>query len=128
MVAIMAVYEVKAEQADKHWLLYIPAIDRWTQARNLGEVELMARDLIALWFEIDEDSFELNVNYELPKDIKRHLEKASKLREQATKANAQSANEVREAAKLMHGRGLTLREIGKLLGVSFQRAGQLVNS
>ncbi|MFC6011400.1 hypothetical protein [Nocardia lasii] len=36
-------------------------IDQWTQARNLREVEPMARDLIATLLEVEPSSFEVAV-------------------------------------------------------------------
>lgn len=54
-------YRAKVSRDGKFWLIYVPKIDRWTQARNLGEVETMARDLIAIMDEVRPDSFELAI-------------------------------------------------------------------
>jgi len=43
MVAV-STHHVRVERDEKHWMLYVPEIDRVTQARNLREVEPMARD------------------------------------------------------------------------------------
>ena len=47
MVAV-STYHVRVERDEKHWMLHVPEIGRVTQARNLREVEPMARDLIAV--------------------------------------------------------------------------------
>jgi len=50
----------------RYWLVRVHEVDRWTQARHLREVEEMARDLVAVMLEVDANSFQLEVTYELP--------------------------------------------------------------
>jgi hypothetical protein len=40
-------YDCTATRDGRFWLVHVPAIDKYTQARNVAEVETMARDLIA---------------------------------------------------------------------------------
>ncbi len=53
-------------RGDLFWLVFVPEINRYTRARNLGEVEPMARDLIAVMRDVAADSFTLEVSVELP--------------------------------------------------------------
>ncbi|WP_084260281.1 hypothetical protein, partial [Mycobacterium avium] len=111
---------------DRYWLVHVPELDQYTQARNLTEVEPMARDLIALLKEIPDDSFQLDVRIELPEHVRHHLELARKYSEDAARAQAESARERRAAARGLKARGLTVRDIGTALGISHQRAQQLL--
>ena len=47
MVAKVKQYTARVTRDDRFWLIHVPEIDRFTQARHLREVEAMARDLIA---------------------------------------------------------------------------------
>ena len=55
----MAAYTARVERGEQFWLVTVPEIQRTTQARTLGEVEPMARDLIAVMEHVDPQSFEL---------------------------------------------------------------------
>lgn len=119
-------YTVRVERADKFWLLYVPEVDRHTQARHLGEVELMARDLVAVMLQVQPDSFELLVDLVLPADIRGLLDEAERLRQESARANRAAAGQARAAARGLADLGLSLRDIGIALGVSRQRAHQLL--
>jgi hypothetical protein len=47
-VAEVKTYRVDVERDGRFWLIHVPAVERWTQARNVREIEPMARDLIAI--------------------------------------------------------------------------------
>jgi DNA-directed RNA polymerase specialized sigma24 family protein len=111
----------------RFWHIRVPQIERSTQARHLREVELMARDLIAIMEDVQPDSFGLEVQIELPQDVRQELARSAELREQAAHAQAEAARLSRDAALRLYDQGLPLRDIGKVLGVSFQRAKQLVD-
>ena len=107
-------------------MLYVPEVDRWTQARNLREIETMARDLIAVMEGVPTDSFNLHVDLITPEPVAAHLARSREFAEQAATARAAAAAESRAAARELHDVGVPLRDIGELLHVSYQRAHQLV--
>lgn len=43
------------------YLVHVPEIDRWTQARSDAEVAPMARDLIATWLDVPVEGVEVEV-------------------------------------------------------------------
>jgi hypothetical protein len=119
-------YHVRVERGEKYWLLHVAEIDRWTQARNLREVEPMARDLIAIMEDVPSTSFELDIDITAPATVAAHLDRSRQLIEQAATARAAAAFEARVAALMLHDDGVPLRDVGTILGVSYQRAHQLV--
>lgn len=122
----MTTYTAVATHGERYWLVHIPELDQYTQARNLAEVEPMARDLIALLLETPANSFEIDVRVELPEEVRHHLELARKYSEDAARAQTESARERRAAARELKAIGLTVRDIGVALGISHQRAQQLL--
>jgi len=55
-------YTVNVTGEGRWWMVVIPELDGLTQARNLREVEVMARDYIAESLDVPEDSFSISVN------------------------------------------------------------------
>jgi hypothetical protein len=127
MVEVMRTYRVNVERDGRFWLLRVPEVGV-TQARHLREVDAMASDLIALMTEQEPSSFALDVHVVMPAPAKRHLERATRLRNKAKDSQAQAADELRAAARALAKSGMALRDIGQLLGVSYQRAHQLVSA
>lgn len=128
---VMDIYATTVERDGAFWLLRVEGpggFDYWTQARNLREVETMARDLVASILEVEPDSFALDVEVRLPGEVAEHLRRAAELRDQAESAKHEAALEARRAARELRDDGLTVRDIGEALGVSYQRAHQLVSA
>lgn len=124
----MTAYDVTVERDGHFWMIYAPVVDRWTQARHLREVETMACDLIATMLDVAPSSVAVDVEYALPPSVQKHIDEARRLREAASRANREAALESRAAAHELADADVTLRDIGQVLGVSHQRAHQLVNS
>jgi hypothetical protein len=124
----MTTYTVRAELSGRFWALHVAEIDAWTQARHLRELETMARDLIHLATGEAPGSVELDVEIVVPKEAQEHLDRERTLREAATRTAAEASAESRAAAVALRDRGLPFRDIGVLLGVSYQRAHQLAES
>jgi len=122
------VYDATAERDGKFWVIHVPEVARYTQARNLSEVEAMTRSLISSMLDVDAGSFDVRVDVYLTDSVRTRLDRAAHLREVAAKSNSEAALEARRAAAEMAAQGMTLRDIGQVLGVSHQRAAQLVNS
>jgi hypothetical protein len=55
-----------------------------------------------------------------------HVRTAARLREEAHRANREAAAESRAAARVLREAGLSVRDVGTVLGVSHQRAHQLL--
>lgn len=107
---------------------HIPGIDGATQARNLSEIDEMAKDYIAGVTGVPEHAIELAVAIELPADVQAHLAAAAALRDEEAHARTRAAEESRAAARALRSRGLTVREVGAALGISHQRAQQLISA
>ena len=126
------IYEVRASQDEEglgqYWLIYVPTVDKHTQARRVSEIGSMARDLIHVMTGEAPDSFNLDIQYILASRIQERLDCATELRTQADEVRREAAEEVRAAAADLKQAGVSLRDIGKLLGISFQRAGQLTSA
>lgn len=121
-------YQVTAERDGRGWHVRVPAIKRSTSARWASEVEEVARDLISAMTDLDMDAIQVTVEWKLPSTVAAHVARSARLRERAAKANAESAHEARLAARALHDAGLGSTEIGTVLGVSRQRAHQLISS
>lgn len=128
MVAKMtAHYTALVTRGERYWLVHVPEIDHYTQARNLSEAETMAVDLIASVLKKPAKTIAVELDVGLPKKAVKHLELAVKKAEQAGRLQNEAALERRAAARsLRDDSGLTYTDIGIALNVSYQRARQLV--
>ena len=126
-------YEAYAHRGERYWVIRVPGLGNNpeeglpTQARSLAEAEPMVRDLIALWLDVPADSFDVKVHVDMPDNVIGALERARKYADEAAALQSEAAAERRNAARELQAAGFTLRDIGVTLGVSFQRASQLVS-
>jgi hypothetical protein len=123
----MSTYTALVSRDGKFWHIEVPEIDRVTQARNINEVDDMARDLIAIIVGVKPDSFELDVRIQLPDSVRAHLSEVERARDAEADARSRAATELRAAAAELKNAGLSVRELGAVLGISYQRASQLTS-
>jgi hypothetical protein len=123
----MTTYTAKATRDGKWWSVEVLELGFFTQARRLDQVEEMARDAIALTLEVAPDSFEVTVVPEMPAKVQAILDDVRASREAAQHASELASMKAREAARILHEEGMPLRDVGRVLGVSHQRAHQLVS-
>lgn len=110
------------EQAGKFWAIRVPEIGYATQARTIKELNTMTEDLISIMTE-DKD-IHIDYRYVLPPEVAESIE----LKRQAAELEARAMETQGTAAKKLHKMGVSLRDIGCLLGISHQRAHQLVKA
>jgi hypothetical protein len=127
LVAEVSTYTAKATRDGKFWLIHVPEVERYTQARNVDEIETMARDLVAVMRGVEPDSFTLTVEIELPASVRAHLSAVEGARAEEAAARTRAAEELRAAAAELKDSHITVRDLGKLLGISHQRASQLTS-
>ena len=117
----------RAERGSGWWVVEVPEIEGLlTQAKTLGQVEFMVKDAAALITGEPEESFEVEVVPVIAEEVREHLTAAKRLFEVAARAQHSAAEESRLAARELAASGLTVRDVGAVLGVSHQRAHQLV--
>lgn len=124
----MTTYEVTAQRSGRYWHLEIDGLSQGTQARNLTEAETMAQELVSIVTGQPLDQVQVNISVNLPEQVRHVQQQASKYRVDAEHASTLAAAKSREAARLMREQGMTLKDIGQILHVSHQRAGQLIAS
>ena len=116
----------EASRDGKWWLVYVKEIDHHTQARSLAEAEMMAKDLTASCLDMPVESVNVTLTVELPESARLAVAQAEVLFNQANATRHSAAAKSREAAEVLRQQGWTLRDIGAALGVSYQRAHQLL--
>ncbi|WP_129360330.1 hypothetical protein [Rothia uropygioeca] len=122
----MTAYKVLAQRSGRYWHLEVDGLSQGTQARNLTEAEVMVKELISILTGQDLDQVRVEITVRVPEQIREAQEEANKYRAEAEHASTLAAAKSREAARLMREQGMTLKDIGQVLHVSHQRAGQLV--
>jgi hypothetical protein len=126
---MMREYKIEIERDGRWWMVHIPELDGLTQARRLGEAELMAREWIA-------------VSTGTPiKDIRAHIVRitvdgidmlgeathVNDLRNDATHAEQEALAAASGYAKQLTHAGVPVRDAAALIGVSPQRISQLAH-
>ena len=121
----MTRYTAHASREEGWWIVTVPELDAVTQARRIEQVESQARDLIATWLDVDPDSVEVPVEPAVPHAVSRKLQRAAAARAKADTEQRRAAELIRSAARDLAIAGLSVRDIGMVLGVSHQYAQRL---
>ncbi|RIJ76635.1 hypothetical protein D1871_11220 [Nakamurella silvestris] len=110
------------------WAVSVPEVEGlFTQAKRLDQIPAMVADAVELLTNVPAASVEVTVRPEVPESVRAHLAEAEVQREASAAANSRAAAETREAARELKEQGMPLRDVGAVLGVSYQRAFQLVS-
>lgn len=119
------------EQGEGWWVIQLkedPGL--LTQTRRLDQIPDMVRDALELFPELTDDPENAIVNIEF-----REGESIADIANQAVQANQKAKQAQEEASQLMRQaaaelskKGLSYRDIGTLLGISFQRAQKLATT
>ena len=126
MVAAVSTYTAMVTRDGSLWFVDIPEVGIATQVRTLRDVDAMTTEAIALTLDVPPDTVTVHVLIDPGDSVRRHLQVAEQSRKESAEANARAASEVRAAARELAASGATLRDIGRVLNVSHQRAQQLV--
>lgn len=96
-----------------------------TQARNAKEIPVMAKELIEIM--TGEADAEIEVQFAMPESVRDHLANVERARALEEQSRRTAAEELRAAAQELRAHRLSYQDVGLVLGVSHQRAHQLVN-
>lgn len=119
---------VQAERSEGWWVITSDQVRGLvSQARRLDQVEAQVRDALALLPEsgLDPDEVEIKVDPVMSEMEAAHHARA--LAENARLAQSEASEAMRAAARRLANSGLTMRDVGTVLGISFQRAQKLAS-
>jgi predicted Zn-dependent protease len=124
----MTTYRVEVIREGKWWMVSIPELDGLTQARRLEDASAMAREYIAVTLDIPTSDVEVNVAV-IDVDgvnVADAIAQLEAVKHEAEAARERVAEDTRRLAQTLAGKKVPVRDIGAILGVSHQRAHQLV--
>ena len=99
-----------------------------TQARRLDQVASTVADAVALVADVPPNTIEVNVIPKLPPRDAELIDAARHASQEAARAAELASQLSRQAVAQLRSEGMTVRDVGGLLGVSPQRVSQLVKS
>jgi predicted RNase H-like HicB family nuclease len=123
-------YTARCQRSGDWWAISVPELRGvHSQARRLEKAEATVRDAIALFLDIPLDSFDVRIEPVLTRDLQRKVGRVRKAREEAEVLQREAAKASAEvAADLVQNAHLTVRDAGRVLGLSHQRITQLLKA
>lgn len=119
-------YTVTATRSDGWWVLEAPEVPgAVSQVRRLDQAQDMAREAIALLLDLPEEGIEVRIEPRLDDEVREVVDRARESREEVAVVQLKARDAVLAAVQQLRARGLSVRDIGELLGVSHQRAAKL---
>ena len=121
------VFTVTAERGAGKWcVLECAELGAVSQVRKLADASDEMREALSYLSGMPEDAFAIEVRALMPDDLAQLMAQAAQLRVDAAIAQRQASDALRAAAKALHDRGLTHRDVAAVMGLSHQRVSQLV--
>ena len=124
----MAHYQATASRSDGWWAVEVHGIPNhsiFTQGRTLDDAEYMALDAVALALNVPIDSVSVTLSVA---GVERTVERVARVRAARARAAATEQQTLVRAAVDLTARGITQRDIARLLGLSHQRVSQLLHA
>ncbi len=123
-------YTAHVTREGRWWMVAVPEVDGLTQARRLSEAVPMARSLVAVTLDVDPEDLDIALSIDRVGDVDVADRLAEITRERAALSELERslAEHTRSLARDLAERDVPQRDIGAVLGVSHQRAQQLLAS
>lgn len=124
----MTEYTATARREDRWWIVQCDqhpgAI---SQVSRLDQAEEVHREAIAFVADVPIESVSVTVHPEVDREASEELAEALQLRTEAAEAERKATDLKISAAQRLKRRGLTVRDIGAVLGVNHQYAAKLAS-
>lgn len=125
----MHTYTVTAERGVGNvWVLECAELGAVSQTKRLDHAEDEMREALAYQAGVSPDDIRIVVDVILPPAIAQMKTHAEQQREEAERLASEAKHNIRKAAAAMRREGMTVRDMGKILGVSYQRAQKLATT
>jgi hypothetical protein len=123
-------YTARAERDGPFWFARVEGVPgALVQARRLDQVVPRAREVLGMLLEVPEASLDVRLEVDLTKmspEAEEAVRKTVEARRRAELESVLSSSLMRTTTKMLASAGLTVRDIGEVLGISHQRAAQLL--
>lgn len=125
----MKTYACTATREGTWWVVLATVGKRTigTQVSRLDQVERGMREALGMALDVDPDDVALDVTIDLGDDLNAQIEESRRLAQVAAEAQARASTRTRETVRELSDRGFTVRDAGRLIGVSPQRVSQLLS-
>ena len=137
----MSTYRVVVTREDPWWVAVaygkgLPDHGAATETRTIADLESTVRDLIALRtdadlqmpYELAIRDFDLEWDYDLPPDAAAALADYHESRDELVKAQARYIDRAQRAASVLStDMRASVRDVARLMGISYQRVSQLLS-
>lgn len=124
----MTRYTARASRVDDWWMVQCDQHPgALSQVRRLDQAAEVHREAIAFVAQVPIEDVEVDIQPELPADLRAELDNAERLTQAARESETEARRRRREVAAQLARDGLPLRDIGTLLGISHQRVHQLLD-
>jgi predicted RNase H-like HicB family nuclease len=122
-------YTAKYRLENGAWLVELVDEPRvHTFGRTVAAARDAIRDATALWFDVDPRAFDLVEDFSLPGGaVDDQVRAALKARDEAAVADRIASDKTRAVAGRLVDSGVSMRDVGSILGISHQRVHQLVH-
>lgn len=122
-------YTIEVRRSGRWWAIDVPEVKgAHTQARRLGEIAAMARDAIAGVLDVSPRSFAVVIRPVLDDRLQSLVDAARRSRIAVQEAQLAAAESAARALRSLQRDGVPLRDAGELLGISHQRAAQIMGA
>ncbi|WP_206448083.1 hypothetical protein [Agrococcus sp. KRD186] len=118
-------YRLDVTREGRWWIIAIPELELHTQAHRLTEVEVMGRDVIALWLDIEPADFDVDVHVTTPEVAIARWTEAERLDAAARQQARMAASTRRSAVQTLRDAHISADDTARLLGISRARVYQL---
>ncbi len=125
----MKAYQVHARRRADWWALEVPELPGvFSQVRRLDQADGMARDAIGTMLDVDPSSVTVDVQPILDDEsLVQAVERLQALRATQEALEAEVQEVAAGTAVRLVEHGYTVRDAGRVMGLSFQRVQQLAN-
>lgn len=118
-------YRTTVRREGNWWIVAVEGVGV-TQVRRLEDVDDMARDLVVSMEDVDPDTIDLDVEVRVNDEVDQLRAEIERLAQEADRL-ARRAREGKAALmRRLHEAKLSVRDVGKLTGVSYQRVSQII--
>jgi hypothetical protein len=121
-------YRAIATRSGDWWAITVAGLPgAFSQCKRLDQVEAMAREVIALMLDRDPaDVGGVELDVHLPDQLADNLAALRQSERLADDARQAAAHAQRRAAEQLRAAGMSVRDVGRLLGVSHERVSQIL--